>query len=539
MKWMSLCILVAVCFVAPNICLAQGSFDETKLIPSSATAAIFANPKALLAEPSMELIPREIITVLGKKELGFDPCEINKVMVLLDTFEDQRQPPGFALVVAFDSPQGLSQKFTQYMEEGELDGKKIFRGGAEEPAVFRPNDKTIVFGMEPFIKKMMAAKGAESKLINLVKSRKNDAHVSAFLTLEPIRGVINESLPPTEQIPLPFRQFTELPNLVDSVVWKMNFAKTQNGTIEIIAIDPASVEKVESTIKVGIEMGRQYAMGMIENEMREQDPELQAAILKYGDRVGEFFNANFSPEKKGNSLIFEGEATGELASIGTIGTLVGMLLPAVQQVREAARRASSMNNLRQIALAAHNYESAHRKFPNGVTTADKKKKLLSWRVQLLPFLEENALYDKFHLDEAWDSDHNIKLLDQMPEIFNNKNAPSKTKTVFLAFSGEGTIFGDQVPVTFGSITDGTSNTIMCVEADREAAIEWTKPDDLPFDMDGVVSGVGNLRPGGFNVALCDGSVFFMSRTIDQKTLKHFIHRSDGNIVDIDNFSARR
>ncbi|MFK7768114.1 MAG: DUF1559 domain-containing protein [Mariniblastus sp.] len=532
MKRIGFCFLVAATLLAPNLIFGQGAFDETKLIPSSATAAIFASPKALLADPSMELLPREVISVLGKKELGFDPCEINKVMVLVDSFTDQRSPPGFAVVLAFDSSQAPSAKMTEYLEKGDLKGKTIYRGAAQEPAIYLPNDKTIVFGMEPFIKKMLSAKGAQSKLISLVQSRKIDTHVSAFVTIEPMRGLINETLPPVEQIPLPFRGFRELPTLVDSLVWKMNFTQTQQANLEIIAIDDASAVKVQETIKEGMEYGRQYALGMVENEMRNSDPDLQAAVEKYGDRVAKFMENNLQPERNGSSLNFKSDSASEVANVATIGVLVGMLLPAVQQVREAARRADSMNNLRQIALACLNHESAFRRFPRNITSKDGKP-LLSWRVKILPFLEENALYDQFHLNEPWDSDHNIKLLDKMPKIYMNKNAPSDTKTVFLAFKGEGTVLGSSDKVTFGNITDGSSNTILCVEADGDAAIDWTKPDDLAFDKDALsVGGVGNLRPGGFNVVLCDGSVHFVSDSIDQTLFKWLILRADGNVASI-------
>ena len=127
----------------------------------------------------------------------------------------------------------------------------------------------------------------------------------------------------------------------------------------------------------------------------------------------------------------------------------------------------------------------------------------------------------------------IKLLDQLPEVYANLKVDSDTKTVFLGFEGPGTMFEPgKRTIGFGHITDGSSNTVLCVEANPDNAVEWSKPADLPFDPEKPVTQVGKLRPGGFIAVLCDGSVHMVSKDVDQDALKHMIQRNDGNVVDI-------
>ncbi len=223
------------------------------------------------------------------------------------------------------------------------------------------------------------------------------------------------------------------------------------------------------------------------------------------------------------------------------GVAVALLLPAVQQAREAARRSQSKNNLKQIGLAMHNFHDTYRAFPAAASTDKKGKQLLSWRVHILPYVEANDLYQQFHLEEPWDSEHNKTLIEKMPQVYQSTNDPElnrKFKTRYIAPRGAGTVFekdgkeGEQTPLGLGfrDITDGTSNTIMVVEAHPDAAVDWTKPDDLVIDVKDPLKGLKSARVGGFHALLCDGSVRFISDSIDLETLKRLFIRNDGQPI---------
>jgi hypothetical protein len=196
----------------------------------------------------------------------------------------------------------------------------------------------------------------------------------------------------------------------------------------------------------------------------------------------------------------------------------------------------SANNLRQIALALHNYNDTYGKLP-AVASFDKESKpLLSWRVHILPFIEQQTLYQEFHLDEPWDSEHNKKLIPRMPSVYSCQDAKlsGPGKTTYLAPVGKGNMFtGDATQLRFGDVPDGTSNTILLLQANADQAVTWTKPADFAPDLDKPLDilFVGQ-RDLGFNAAFADGSVHFLLDTIDRKTLRALFTRAGGEVVNL-------
>jgi len=150
--------------------------------------------------------------------------------------------------------------------------------------------------------------------------------------------------------------------------------------------------------------------------------------------------------------------------------------PATDQQRDQAQ-----NNLRLIMLAFHNYESAYQSFPGDILDKNKKP-LLSWRVAILPYLDDDGgpeLFKQFAIDEPWDSKTNKPLIAKMHKYF----APVRVKaeeghTFYRGFTGNGTAFVAGKRNRIADITDGTSNSIGIIEAGE--AVIWTKPDEMPF-----------------------------------------------------------
>ena len=156
---------------------------------------------------------------------------------------------------------------------------------------------------------------------------------------------------------------------------------------------------------------------------------------------------------------------------------------------------------------------------------------MSWRVHVLPFLGEAALYQQFRLNEPWDSEHNRQLIDQMPAVYRNPTgAAPPNQAHYLVPTGKGSIFEGNQGTGIAKITDGTSNTVMVVEANDEASVIWTKPDDLNFTAENPLAGLGKAHPGGFNVALADGSVRFVANTIDPKMFLLLLTMGDGQRI---------
>jgi len=203
---------------------------------------------------------------------------------------------------------------------------------------------------------------------------------------------------------------------------------------------------------------------------------------------------------------------------------------------EAAARARQMSNLRQIGTAMYNYQEVHRYFPPVAKLSTDGRPLLSWRVVILPDLDRQDLYQKFHLDEPWDSPHNRALLDQMPDVYRSRETIGTGETSMMLFVGRGAAFAAPEdpagrPLRIADIPDGTSNTIMLVEAGPDKAVPWTKPEDLQFQRTNPRAALGTVPRKGFLAALFDGSVRVLPADIEPAHLRALITPNGGEHID--------
>ncbi len=238
-----------------------------------------------------------------------------------------------------------------------------------------------------------------------------------------------------------------------------------------------------------------------------------------------------------------GMSGGMIAMITVLGiflcagpVLIALLLPAVQAAREAARRMHCSNNLKQIALAMHNYHDSYGALPPAYTVDEDGNKLHSWRTLILPFIEQSALYEQIDFNTAWDSPQNRHLSQIAIGVYGCPSADgaNHARTNYMAIVGPGTVFEGPNQIRFADITDGTSNTILVVEV-VGSSTNWMEPTDLDLEtMKTVINGgageMGSNHPGGVQVAMSDGSVHFLAETINLGVLKSLITRNDGNAV---------
>jgi hypothetical protein len=204
----------------------------------------------------------------------------------------------------------------------------------------------------------------------------------------------------------------------------------------------------------------------------------------------------------------------------------------VADLRTRALRETAIGNLRQIGMALHAYHDAMQGFPTAIPDKTGKPGL-SWRVALLPYLEHDNLYKLFKLDEPWDSPNNKPLLHKMPKIFAPPGTDPTGWTFLRGFTGPGTWLPPQTGprpkgIRITDITDGTSNTILVAEA--ADPVIWTKPDEMEFAPNKVPK-IGGVFGTGTNVLLADGSVKFLPKDFDQRTLANLIQINDGNVVN--------
>jgi hypothetical protein len=201
---------------------------------------------------------------------------------------------------------------------------------------------------------------------------------------------------------------------------------------------------------------------------------------------------------------------------------------------EQANPQDTINHLKLLALGMHNYHDTYGQFPPAAVYSMDGKPLLSWRVLLLPKLDQKELFKQFKLDEPWDSPNNKKLLEKMPSIYASGSGKNQERftTHYQVFTGPGTIFDNMQGRQIREILDGTSNTILIAQA--ATAVPWTKPDDLVFAANKPIPRLGSPALKGFYTAFADGSVRLLRRDWNaqqEQQMRLIIQRNDGTPVD--------
>lgn len=228
-----------------------------------------------------------------------------------------------------------------------------------------------------------------------------------------------------------------------------------------------------------------------------------------------------------------------IAVVG-IGHQVGWLLSSPGPIVSSSfhsviSRVESQNSLKQMALAMHNYQEMEKTMPPATIFDRQGQPLLSWRVLILPYIEEESLYKQFHLDEPWDSPHNLRLLPRMPRLYAPRDRSASARpyrTPYQVFVGKGAAFegkqGLHLPEDF---PDGTANTILIVVTAE--LVPWTKPADLPFDRRRPLPALGWSTEKVFSVAMADGSVRIIHQQTNETTLRAAITRNGGDTLGPD------
>lgn len=203
--------------------------------------------------------------------------------------------------------------------------------------------------------------------------------------------------------------------------------------------------------------------------------------------------------------------------------------------REVARCTDCLNQLKQIGLALTSYESTYGRFPPPYVTDAQGKPLYSWRVLILPYLEEQRLHAQWRMDEPWDSPHNQSLPEpysyKCPTARRNRQPGSPPYTDFLAVVGPGMAWEEGKRLSLADFVDAQGNTVMVVEV-RGSQIHWAEP----VDFDGTASLKINARPGlsigshhsgGANVLFANGWTVHLPDTTSEEEIKALLTRDGG------------
>lgn len=238
-----------------------------------------------------------------------------------------------------------------------------------------------------------------------------------------------------------------------------------------------------------------------------------------------------------------------LIVLAILAILIAMLMPAVQSVRSSPRWIHCQNNMRQCLLALHNYQSANEVFPSAFETDSDGKPIHSWRVMILPFIEQNALYDAYDFKEPWDGPNNSKLANQMPIVYRCPSVPySDNETTYKLVSDPEAFFDGSKKRGFEDAVDGSSCTIVLVE-DSQNPVNWMKPEDISIEDAATQllnkQGCHCRREDslfyttfyGANVGVLDGSTQRIAPNASPDSLRKALRFADGHSPDVSQFTG--
>jgi hypothetical protein len=277
-------------------------------------------------------------------------------------------------------------------------------------------------------------------------------------------------------------------------------------------------------------------VGLIQEELSEELKTVETEAVKdpsLKDLVTTMKAASTAIKKAKYSTL--GNETDLTVSLAADLPFSSAFFTAKERIESAKAVLTTTNNLMQIAVGTIGYaDDKNGNLPPAAICDKTGKPLLSWRVAILPYIEQEALYKEFKLDEPWDSDHNKKLLAKMPKVFAipGKNRLGDTDTYFRVFVGNGAGFdwikGAQFPADFA---DGTSQTLMCAIA--RDAVPWTKPEELEFDPEKDMRNLLGTVNGKLMCAMFDGSLLTFKKIPSKDTIHALITRDGGEVIGDD------
>jgi hypothetical protein len=518
-----------VSFRAGDIWKSQVVQDQLKKLPAQAKADMDKQMKEMETKSGMRPEDVERFTVIFR---SFDnaPLDMDFVMTMKTTRAMDRKK----ILDAMTKEKGLTLKD---VKDGGVTIHLVEGGGANAMAFHFPSDRVMVVAQkEATLKDVLkqAKKSPKSAALTRgVQMASSGRHqlVAAF----EISGNLLNKVPP--------EAWKQAPNLRDMNGVIFAGTLTKDLALEMVLTFPTSAKAASAKKDVD------ELKALANQGIKAMGPKIPAAATKFMESV--------TIDQRSAEVVATAKLELDLDAFGPMNPFLGGFGggggggfgPG------PANRITSINNLKQIGLAMHSFHDVQRKLPNHAILHPKTgQPLLSWRVAILPYINEGALYNQIHRDEPWDSAHNRQFWNRMPIVYQLPGKPNDGRTYYQVFrSMPGSLdsafpqrlppkqpFGEGGPMNLAGMTDGTSNTILTVESAISA--NWMQPDDIIFQSGPGGFPVGRLGnhwgDNSFLAGMGDGTVRRFQRAIAPTDLQALITARGGEVIDIGRWEAR-
>lgn len=542
----------------------------------SDVAALIAHPSRVLASPLLEPFPLDEMKMQVESETGFSPTEIESLAVLMSApgpnIPEKDDLP--TLIVALKSsiaPQEFAERQFQYnkltFEDVELNGSTYVRvtrtfedsfgaapidgeevevapdddfpedegdDSAGPPmAIVSINPQTLMMSTENKMKTILTAGNVQSPLSQLLSDSKSEADLLVVGTMKDrpdLQQMVSQGAAMATQGPLgesPLAQFSDVPSQVESIVLAVGLNTESLVDLRLISANDEAASSLHESAT-----GGQAMLTGLYNQFKAGPLSQQAPppVLAMADRLV----AGLSVGQDGTAVDIR------IANPGGLQEFVDSLRPMLEAAQAAAEQAQQRNQMKMIGLGLHNFYEVYQRLapmhPTRLSDEDGKL-LVSWRVHLLPFVDDVSLHDQFNVEEAWDSDQNKPLAAETPGAFRSKDSKPGT-TRFLTFTGENTLYPGGEGLTFRDVTDGLSTTLMFVEVAPDKAMPWTQPTDIPITTEDLTTALGEPGERGYRAIMMDGASITLKSDITDATLRALISPAGGEDIELADYLAQ-
>ena len=319
---------------------AAGAKLDVGYVTPGAGAAIVVHPRRVLTAPGMEMLPVEVITAAGIKELSIDPLQIEQLLLVAEMPSEPMSPPGAAVVVRLATPPAQTEVLPMLWKrtaEAKLDGKPYRQGqGPMDPSIFWADERTLIVGLDSAVRAVVAnhASPKAGRMAQILSRVAEPPDAMAVVLVEPLRPMVVPLLSGLP-VPPPLEGAKKIPELLNTIGIKVNLTGDQAMSLNLRANDAAAAEELEKIFDQLLSQAQQMAVAQAAKQETSSDPGEQAGA-KYAKRMSQRLLKALRPVRNGAALTLATQGQGSMVSMGIVASL---LLPAMQSAREAARRA--------------------------------------------------------------------------------------------------------------------------------------------------------------------------------------------------------